>query len=128
MNHIAATPPSPTLRLDKWLWFARVVRTRSQATRLCAEGGVSVGGRGAAKAHHPVRIGDLITIDLSQHRRRLTVLRLGERRGPPAAARLLYDEPVPPLIRREAAPAWTSLFADEDEAEFLDAQRLTQSL
>jgi ribosome-associated heat shock protein Hsp15 len=114
MNERAASPPS--LRLDKWLWFARLVRTRSLATRLCAAGCVAIGTHAGAKPHHAVRVGDAVTVDLLQRRRRLVVRALGQRRGSPAEARLLYDEPTPPITLHEMAPAWTSLFADEDEA------------
>ena len=103
---------SQTLRLDKWLWFARVTRTRSLAARLCSEGCVTVGGREALKPHQPVRIGDVVVIDLPHEQRRLTVRALGERRGPPAEARLLFDEAEPPLRRDRAALAWVSLFAE----------------
>jgi ribosome-associated heat shock protein Hsp15 len=114
-----------TLRLDKWLWFARMVRSRSLAARLCAAGGVSVGAHAAAKPHHPVRVGDTITVDLPQCRRVLIVRALGERRGPSVEARGLYDEATP-RSPREAAPAWISLFAEDEEPR--DDQRLTQSL
>jgi ribosomal 50S subunit-recycling heat shock protein len=47
--------------------------------------------------------------------RRVSVLALGTRRGPPAEARLLYDEPEPPQpLRATEAAAWESLFADEE--------------
>jgi ribosome-associated heat shock protein Hsp15 len=125
----AVTPPLPTPRLDKWLWFARLVKTRSAATRLCAAGCVGIGAQGAVKPHHPVRIGDAIRVELADRRRHLIVRILGTRRGPPAEARLLYDEPVPPVFLRDAAPAWTSLFADDDEeGDVLEDRRLTQSL
>jgi ribosome-associated heat shock protein Hsp15 len=126
MTEAIKPTPLPTLRLDKWLWFARLVRTRSLATRLCAAGCVAVGNHEAVKPHHPVRVGDAITVDLFHQRRRLVIRALGERRGPAAAARLLFDEPTPPIVLRETAPAWTSLFADEDEVR--DDQRVTQSL
>jgi ribosome-associated heat shock protein Hsp15 len=109
--------PLPTLRLDKWLWFARLARTRSLAARLCNEGRVSIGGRDTVKPHHVVRIGDVIVVELAQERRRLIVRALGERRGPPAEAKLLFDEPTPPVRREQPAPGWVSLFA-EDEPVF----------
>lgn len=115
-----------TLRLDKWLWFARLTRTRSLAARLCASGCVSVGGHAATKPHHPVRVGDVVTVDLPQYRRVLIVRALGERRGPAVAARLLYEEATPPEMARAAAPAWISLFAEEEETR--GDQRVTQSL
>ena len=104
-----------TLRLDKWLWFARVVRTRSLATRLCAAGSVTVGAHPAAKPHHLLRVSDVVTVEILQRRRRLIVRALGAHRGPPAEARLLYDEPTPPIALDQRAPAWTSLFAEDDE-------------
>lgn len=110
-------PPLASLRLDKWLWFARLARTRSLAARLCSEGCVQLGERDQAKPHHAVRIGDVIVVELPQQRRRLIVRALGERRGPPAEARLLYDEPSPPIRHEAPAPEWVSLFADEARVE-----------
>jgi ribosome-associated heat shock protein Hsp15 len=110
------TPLSATLRLDKWLWFARLARTRSLAARLCAEGRVSIGGRDGVKPHTPVRVGDVIVVELPHQRRRLIIRALGERRGPAAEAKLLYDEPTPPLAIESQAPGWVSLF--EDDAVF----------
>jgi ribosome-associated heat shock protein Hsp15 len=114
-----------SLRLDKWLWFARLARTRSLAAKLCASGCVAVGSHVAAKPHHPVRIGDAVTMELPRLRRVVIVHALGERRGPAAEARRLYDEEtsLPPEDDRRN---WVSLFAEEDEA--LEAQRRTQSV
>lgn len=108
-------PPAASLRLDKWLWFARLARTRSLAARLCVEGCVSIDGRDGAKPHHALRVGAIVIVELPHQRRRLIVRALGARRGPPAEARLLYDEPTPPVQRAPAAVEWVSLFA-EDEA------------
>lgn len=115
----------PALRLDKWLWFARLARTRSLAAKLCAAGCVAIGSHGAAKPHHPLRVGDAVTLDLPRLRRVLIVRALGERRGPAAEARQLYDEQSS-CAKVETAAAWVSLFAEEDET--LDDQRRTQSL
>ncbi len=115
-----------TLRLDKWLWFARLARTRSLAARFCASGCVLVGGHAATKPHHPVRVGDVIAVDLPQYRRVLIVRALGERRGPAITARLLYEEATPPETPRAPAPAWISLFAEEEETR--GDQRATQNL
>jgi ribosome-associated heat shock protein Hsp15 len=107
------TPSPATLRLDKWLWFARLARTRSLAARLCADSRVSIGGRDGVKPHHAVRIGDVIVVELPHQRRRLIVRALGERRGPPVEAKLLYDEPTPPIALDAPASSWVSLFEDE---------------
>lgn len=102
-----------TLRLDKWLWFARLARTRSLAARLCAAGLVTVGRTAVQKPHHPVRIGDEISLAHGKVRRRLIVAALGERRGPAAEARTLYHEPDPPVKLSETAEPWTPLLAEE---------------
>jgi ribosome-associated heat shock protein Hsp15 len=108
------TPSFATLRLDKWLWFARLARTRSLAARLCGEGRVSIGGRDRVKPHHAVRVGDVIAVELPHQRRRLVVRALGARRGPPAEARLLYDEPTPPVALETPAAGWVPLFTDDE--------------
>jgi ribosome-associated heat shock protein Hsp15 len=101
-----------TLRLDKFLWFARLAKTRSLAARLCAAGAVAVAGQTVLKPGQRVRIGDVVTVPQGRLIRTVRIAALGSRRGPAAEARLLYTEPAPPLpIAREA---WTSLF-DEDE-------------
>ncbi|HUZ75571.1 MAG TPA: S4 domain-containing protein [Stellaceae bacterium] len=104
-----------TLRLDKWLWFARLARTRSLAARLCQSGGVSVGGSVVLKPHHLVRAGDTVAVMQGRVRRVLVIAALGERRGPAAVARLLYDEPEAPRPLAAAETAWTTLF-DESAA------------
>ncbi len=101
------------LRLDKWLWFARFARTRSLAAKLCAGGLVTVGGVAVLKPGHAVRIGDAVTVRQGRVLRRVTVLALGERRGPPAEARLLYAEPQPPLpVADSERAAWIPLLDD----------------
>ena len=105
-----------TVRIDKWLWFARLARTRSLAARLCAAGLVSVGGAPVLKPHHPVRIGDHVAVARGRVRRRLVVQALGARRGPAAEARLLYHEPEPPLPLERIDPAWTPLLDEESWA------------
>jgi len=114
MRRPEPVPETASLRLDKWLWFARLARTRSLAAKLCLDGKITVGGTAGAKPHHPVRIGDAIVCD-GPARRRLLVRALGERRGPAVEARRLYDEPEAPV--RVAAPPWTSLFDEESLTE-----------
>jgi ribosome-associated heat shock protein Hsp15 len=103
-------------RLDKWLWFARFAKTRSLAAKLCTRGSVTVGSVPVAKAAHPVYVGDALTVRQGRLLRRVTVLALGERRGPPAEARLLYAEAEMPLALRDVERrAWTPLIEEEDE-------------
>ena len=80
------------LRLDKFLWFARIVKTRSLAQKLASDGHFRLQGRIVDRAHAPVRVGDVLSF---AHRGTVRVLRieaLPARRGPPAEARALYSE------------------------------------
>jgi ribosome-associated heat shock protein Hsp15 len=101
-----------TLRLDKFLWFARLAKTRSLAARLCAAGAVTVAGQTVLKPGQRVRIGDVVTVPQGRMIRTVRIAALGSRRGPAAEAQLLYTELAPPQpIAREA---WTSLLGEED--------------
>ncbi len=85
-----------SLRLDKWLWHARFARTRSLAAKLVAEARFRINGNPTEKAHHAVRVGDVLTFALGPHIRVIKVLGLGLRRGPAPEARLLYEDLDPP--------------------------------
>jgi ribosome-associated heat shock protein Hsp15 len=87
---------SDTLRLDKWLWYARFARTRTTAAKLITEARFRVNGQATDKSHHAVRIGDVLTFPLGRHVRVIKVLALAERRGPAPEARLLYEDLDPP--------------------------------
>lgn len=78
-------------RIDKWLWHARLVRTRSAAAELAGRGRVRVNGARIDAASRKVGPGDVITIALSRVRV-LKVLDFSERRGPAAAAQALYED------------------------------------
>ena len=84
------------LRLDKWLWFARFVKTRSLATKLVVDGRMRINGAPTQKAHYAVKVGDVLTFPLGPHIRVIKVLTLGSRRGPATEAQLLYEDLDPP--------------------------------
>lgn len=81
-----------TLRLDKFLWFARIVKTRALAQALAEDGRIRLSGRPVAQAHAPVRVGDVLSFAQRGTVRVLKVEGLPTRRGPPAEARLLYSD------------------------------------
>jgi ribosome-associated heat shock protein Hsp15 len=92
-------PDAPErLRVDKWLWHARVVKSRSLAAKLVEEGHVRINGVRADAPAKPVRSGDVLTIALERTVRVLEVVALGVRRGPATEAATLYDDrsPEPP--------------------------------
>ena len=95
MSQQSRHPPEPAAgrqRLDKWLWFARVVKTRSLAARLVVDGHVRVNGIRSDSAAKPVKAGDVITVALDRQVRVLRVMAPGLRRGPFEVARTLFAE------------------------------------
>ncbi len=81
-----------SLRLDKFLWFSRIAKTRAAAQDLAEQGRIRVGGRILDRAHAPIRVGDVLSFAQRGQVRILRIERLPERRGPPAEARLAYCE------------------------------------
>ncbi|MGD9804854.1 MAG: RNA-binding S4 domain-containing protein [Hyphomicrobiaceae bacterium] len=83
-------------RLDKWLWFARVIRTRTLAAGLVTDGRVRVNRERIVKPSQSVKPGDVITVSVGAHVRVLEIVAAGNRRGPPAEAQALYRDLTPP--------------------------------
>jgi ribosome-associated heat shock protein Hsp15 len=97
-----------SLRLDKFLWFARIVKTRALAQALAEGGRLRLQGRIVDRAHAPVRIGDVLSFAVHGRVRVIKVGALPKRRGPPAEARTLYLD----LSEPEGEPL-TSKAADD---------------
>jgi ribosome-associated heat shock protein Hsp15 len=94
-----------TQRLDKWLWFARIVKSRTLAAEVITQGKVRVNRARVVKPSQTVRPGDVLTIAL---RGRVQVLRIaaaGLRRGPPEQARQLYEDLSSPARAADAPTA-----------------------
>jgi ribosome-associated heat shock protein Hsp15 len=87
-------------RIDKWLWHARVVRTRSAAAELVTSGLVRLNGERVTASSRLVRSDDVITIALDRQVRILKATGFAERRGDAEAGRALYADltplPAPP--------------------------------
>lgn len=99
--------PNPTslhgeesVRLDKWLWAARFFKTRSLATEAVNGGKIELNGL-RPKPSKDVKVGDQLRIRLGPFVHELTVRALGERRGPAAAAALLFEETPESIAARE---------------------------
>jgi ribosome-associated heat shock protein Hsp15 len=86
------------LRIDKWLWFSRFFKSRSQATEAVAGGLVHLNGE-RIKPARSVRVGDQLVITREQVRFEVLVTGLPQRRGPAAEARTFYRE----TLQSEAA-------------------------
>ena len=97
-----------SLRVDRWLWAARVFKTRSLAGAACDGGKVDVNDE-AAKPARRVRAGDMIAVSLPRGRRRiLRVIAVDDRRGSAAVAKALFEDLTPPEPprARQAPPPW----------------------
>ena len=79
-------------RIDRWLWHARLVRTRSDAAALAGAGYVRVNGMRIDAPGRMVRAGDVITVALDHRVRVVKVRGFRERRGPAGSGDALYEE------------------------------------
>lgn len=94
-----------TLRLDKWLWYARFCKTRSLATAMCRAGQVRVNKVPIRKSNQSVRAGDVLTFSQGPRIRVIRIAALATRRGPASEAATLYEDISPPMPPRDARPA-----------------------
>jgi ribosome-associated heat shock protein Hsp15 len=79
-------------RIDKWLWHARMMRTRSDAAALTEAGHVRLNGKRITAASQPVRTGDVVTVALDRVVRVVQVEGFCEKRGGSPVARALYRD------------------------------------
>jgi ribosome-associated heat shock protein Hsp15 len=82
-------------RLDKWLFFARIIKSRSLAQSYIRSGNVRVNDNPVRQSSHLLKLGDRLELSLERSSRILIVLASGERRGPYEEAKLLYDDQTP---------------------------------
>jgi ribosome-associated heat shock protein Hsp15 len=88
------------VRVDKWLWAARLFKTRSAAAEAVLGGRVHVDGE-RVKPSRAVRAGDSIELTIGMDRRTLAVIGVAERRGPAIVAATMYTETPDSLAARE---------------------------
>ena len=93
-----------SLRIDKWLWYARVTKSRSLAQKLATSGHVRINKDKISSASKSVRVGDVLTIALERKILVLKIAALGSRRGPYEEARTLYEDLSPPAPPRKQPP------------------------
>jgi ribosome-associated heat shock protein Hsp15 len=92
------------LRLDKWLWAARFFKTRALAVAAIEAGHATLNGE-RAKPAKLVKAGDSIVVRRAPFEHSIVVKGLSDKRGPAAAAALLYEETAESRTRREALAA-----------------------
>jgi len=98
------TPPTPSVRLDVWLWAARFYKTRALAKDAVTLGKVELGGQ-RAKPSRTVRVGDALLVQRGEERFEIAVRGLSDQRGPASVAQALYEESPESQQRRAEARA-----------------------
>jgi ribosome-associated heat shock protein Hsp15 len=83
------------VRIDKWLWAARMYKTRSVASDACDAGHVKLNGS-STKPSKTVKKGDRVEANTPGGRKILEVVALAEKRGPASFAQQLYLDHSPP--------------------------------
>jgi ribosome-associated heat shock protein Hsp15 len=83
-------------RIDQWLWFARLAKTRTLAAKLIADGACRINKARISKPSHPIAPGDVLVFAHAGRVRVLTVQATGHRRGPASEAATLYSESTEP--------------------------------
>jgi len=84
------------MRIDKYLFFIRLVKTRSLAQKLIEEHHMRVDGRTIERAHAEVKVGNVLTFPLNDRVRVIRVEALPTRRGPAPEAQACYSDLSPP--------------------------------
>src|SRR5580698_7515149 len=102
--------PPQSVRLDKWLWAARVYKTRTQAADACRAGRVTISGQ-PVKPSREVKINDLILAQIGEMTRTIKVLGLIERRvGASVVGEFAEDLTPPAEYEKRKAPVLQPLF------------------
>ena len=109
----SVSPELTSRRLDQWLWFARLARSRSLASRVCTAGAIILNGVVVRKARHLIRVGDVIVVPQGILSRTIRVKALGGRRGPAIEAQSLYEEADAPARVSKLDTPWKPLLADD---------------
>jgi ribosome-associated heat shock protein Hsp15 len=135
-------PGGARMRLDKWLWAARLYKTRGLAVELIEKGRVQVNGQ-AVKPARELHVGDLLSLrqgERGEIAREVRVLALSDVRGPAPVAQTLYEETPQSIAAREAAAKARPFVADpalaiaqgrptkRDRRELADWQRWSASV
>lgn len=105
MTRTPAAEPVKGQRLDQWLWFARITKSRTLAQALIERGKVRVNTIKVVRASHGLNAGDTITFTDGPRVRIFTVKAFGARRGPAAEAQALYEELTPAADRTKSTGA-----------------------
>ena len=91
-------------RVDKWLWFSRIVKTRTLASELVSTGKLRVNKLKVSKLSQTVKAGDVLTFTHYGRLRVIKIVAIGARRGPAPEAQALYEDLSPPVEKSSDGP------------------------
>lgn len=103
---MSATDPQTRIRLDKWLWYARQVKTRTLAQKIISGGRVRINGDKTTSSKKLVGPNDVLTLTLPRDIKILKIEACGTKRGSFSIAQLLYEDLSP---AKEVRPKETKL-------------------
>lgn len=112
---VALTQPIRKERLDKFLFFARAIKSRTLAQKFIETGSVRVNSERTDRSDHKVGAGDVLTMSLHN---RIVVWRIidcGERRGPAPEAQGLYEDLSPPTLPKAELSPYEAAIAPRNE-------------
>ena len=92
------------MRIDRFLWFVRLAKTRSDAQAIAEKGRLRIDGRAIDRAHCPVRIGNVLTFAANDRVRVIRVEALPTRRGPAPEAQACYQDLIAGKSEEVALP------------------------
>jgi ribosome-associated heat shock protein Hsp15 len=96
-----ADAPVASMRLDRFLWWVRLAKTRSAAQTIAADGRLRLDGRAIDRAHAAVRVGNVLTYHAHGRVRVIRVEALPARRGPAAEAQGCYTDLAPANVSQQ---------------------------
>jgi ribosome-associated heat shock protein Hsp15 len=99
------------MRIDKWLWAARFFKTRAAAQQAVEGGKIKLRGE-RVKPAKELKVGDALSIHIGTYEWLVHVVRLSDRRGPAAVARMLYEEDEASSARRAEQAALRRVAGD----------------
>jgi ribosome-associated heat shock protein Hsp15 len=101
MNNAKQEPSSASIRVDRWLWFARFFKSRSLATKLVQSNKLRINSVIVSKSSATIRAGDILTFPQEKEIRVVKILDIGRRRGPAPEAQALYEDLTPKVEKKD---------------------------
>ncbi len=104
---------NPSQRIDKWLWYTRIFKSRSLAAKFSEAGKIRIKNGEkrdrVTKSSHMIHCQDILTFTLHDRVRVVKVLSPGTRRGPAPEAQTLYEDLSPPRVPKDASTLSTNI-------------------